>query len=227
MAKAIQVPKYLQTLIAQGEHQQLDFKYAINDSRKIAITLCAFANSDGGTLLIGVKDNGSIAGAKLEEEIYMVQAAADIYCRPPVSFKTQGWKAGDKYVLEVTVEKTSRKPCMAQAEDGKWWAYLRSGDENFPVPSVLLQYWKDYDRPQPEQYLHTEKEQKLLSLLQDEEGFTLNQLAKQTTIPRQGVSGLLSKWMRWELVEMTFDRGVAKFKSKEDRTLSSNKKINS
>jgi hypothetical protein len=30
---------YLKKLIAEGENQRLDFKYAINDSRKIARTL--------------------------------------------------------------------------------------------------------------------------------------------------------------------------------------------
>ncbi|MDA3865584.1 MAG: putative DNA binding domain-containing protein, partial [Salinivirgaceae bacterium] len=43
----------LYQLIAQGEHQQQDFKFCINDSRKIAKSLVAFANTDGGRLLVG------------------------------------------------------------------------------------------------------------------------------------------------------------------------------
>lgn len=53
---------YLQQLIAEGEHQQQDFKFEISDARKIARSLSAFSNTDGGRLLIGVKDNGRIAG---------------------------------------------------------------------------------------------------------------------------------------------------------------------
>ena len=49
---------YIHALIAEGEHQQQDFKFEISDARKIAKTLSAFANTDGGRLLIGVKDNG-------------------------------------------------------------------------------------------------------------------------------------------------------------------------
>ena len=52
--------------IEEGEHQQQDFKLRIDDSRKIAKTLVAFANTDGGRLLIGVKDNGTIAGVNVE-----------------------------------------------------------------------------------------------------------------------------------------------------------------
>ena len=59
----------MKKLIEEGEGQQLDFKYCVSDSRKIARTLSAFSNSDGGRLLIGVRDNGSIAGIKSDEEI--------------------------------------------------------------------------------------------------------------------------------------------------------------
>lgn len=57
----------IEALIEQGEHQQLDFKFEVSDSKKIARTLSAFANTDGGRLLIGVKDNGNISGVRSEE----------------------------------------------------------------------------------------------------------------------------------------------------------------
>ena len=49
---------YIQQLIAEGEHVHQDFKFAISDARKIAKSLSAFANTEGGRLLVGVKDNG-------------------------------------------------------------------------------------------------------------------------------------------------------------------------
>ena len=82
---------YLQQLIAEGEHQQQDFKFEISDARKIARSLSAFSNTDGGRLLIGVKDNGRIAGVRSEEEIYMIEAAAKLYCRP-IQMMPNWWK---------------------------------------------------------------------------------------------------------------------------------------
>lgn len=55
---------YIQQLIAKGEHVHQDFKFAISDARKIAKSLSAFANTEGGRLLVGVKDNGKIAGIR-------------------------------------------------------------------------------------------------------------------------------------------------------------------
>jgi len=73
---------FIHNLIEEGEHQQLDFKFEISDSKKIARSLVAFANTDGGKLLVGVKDNGAIAGVRSDEEFHMVEAAAQLYCRP-------------------------------------------------------------------------------------------------------------------------------------------------
>ena len=75
--------KLIAELISQGEHLQQDFKYVISDARKIARTISAFANAAGGHLLIGVKDNGTIAGVRNEEDIFVVEQAAERYCRPP------------------------------------------------------------------------------------------------------------------------------------------------
>ena len=50
--------QYLQSLIREGEHQQQDFKYRVSDALKLAKSVSAFANTDGGRLLIGVRDDG-------------------------------------------------------------------------------------------------------------------------------------------------------------------------
>jgi predicted HTH transcriptional regulator len=216
MAKeSIAIPKYLQQRIAEGEHQTLDFKYAVNDARKIAITLCAFANTDGGTLLIGVKDNGSIAGARLQEEEHMIQAAATMYSKPPIEYSTQGWKAGDRYVLEVIIPSSRYRPHQAVDEAGEWKAYLRKHDQNFPAPGVLMQFWKSEHTPMTERYFHTEKEKRLFEALSHKEGYTVSQLSKVSRIPRPIVTTLLARFMRWDLVTLEFDQNIARFRSKE------------
>jgi hypothetical protein len=208
------IPKYLATKIALGEHQQLDFKFAINDAQKIAITLSAFANTDGGTILVGVKDNGAIAGTKIEEEMHMIEAAASVHCIPPVKFNTQAWKAGGKYVLEVMIEPSTYRPHVVADKEGNRVAYIRRGDQNFPAPGVLMQYWKSNHTPMTEKYFHTDKEKKLFELLDGSEGRTVSQLSKTTNIPRSVITTLLARFMRWDLVVMEFDQGIAKFRGK-------------
>lgn len=84
----------------------LDFKFEISDSKKIARSLVAFANTDGGRLLIGVKDNGVISGIRSEEEKHMIQTAAELYCQPQVDYYVKEWEINGKTVLEVIVPKS-------------------------------------------------------------------------------------------------------------------------
>ena len=128
-------------MIAEGEHQQQDFKTRIDDSRKIARTLEAFANADGGRLLIGVKDNGTVSGVRVDEELHMVEAAAEMYCRPVVAFRSQVWKADIRSVVEVVVEPSRQRPHRCEVEDGRWEAYLRLEDENIKANAVLARCW--------------------------------------------------------------------------------------
>jgi len=133
---------YIKQLIAEGEHQHLEFKFEVSDFRKIARTLVAFANTGGGSLLIGVKDNGAIAGMRSEEEYFMVEGAARIYCKPEINFSVREWQVDGKKVLEVIIKEGVQKPYLAQDADGDWLAYVRQGDENFKAHRVMLKVWK-------------------------------------------------------------------------------------
>lgn len=135
--------RYLENLIRQGENQMLDFKYEISDSKKISRTLAAFANTDGGKLLVGVKDNGNIAGAESDEEYYMVEAAATLHCKPGIAFEFKKWTTRKgKSVLEITIPKAEKKPVLARTDNEKWMAYTRVDDQNILANSVMLRVWK-------------------------------------------------------------------------------------
>lgn len=153
--------KYLSELIKQGEGQMLDFKYCISDPRKIARTLSAFSNSDGGKLLIGVRDNGSIAGINSDEEYYMIDTAARLYCKPEVEIIINQHSINGKSVLEVSVIKGALRPYKAKDENGTWKAYFRQGDQNFLANNVMLQVWRRCDSSRG-LLIRFEKEQNLL-----------------------------------------------------------------
>ncbi|HSO77059.1 MAG TPA: ATP-binding protein [Bacteroidales bacterium] len=134
--------RYIHNLILSGEGMQLDFKYCISDPRKIARTLSAFSNSEGGKLLIGVRDNGSIAGVNSDEEYYMLDSAARLYCIPEVSLSIRQHNINGKNIIEADVPKSEVRPVKAKDDDGKWKAYFRQGDQNFLADRVTLQVWR-------------------------------------------------------------------------------------
>src|SRR5690625_2288787 len=78
-------PRDLRNLIQTGEGPYLEFKKVTPSAEKIAREISAFANSDGGTILVGVNDDKSVPGvaAYFEEEYLLQKAAADL-CVPEV-----------------------------------------------------------------------------------------------------------------------------------------------
>ncbi len=195
---------YIQKLIKEGEHQQQDFKFEISDVCKIAKSLSAFANTDGGRLLIGVKDNGKIAGVRSEEEQYMIQAAAELYCTPPVVYEMTTYIVEGKQVLLADIKRTEKRPVYAKCEDGKLLAYVRIADENILATPVHLRYWRQNESQSGELTVYTEREQHLLSLLNDHRMLTLNKCCKLSGLPRSVTIKLLARFVRYGIVEAVY-----------------------
>ena len=195
----------LHHLIAQGEHQQQDFKYEISDVRKIARSLSAFANTDGGRLLIGVKDNGKIAGVRSDEEIYMVEAAAALYCIPPVECRMSIHRVEGHNVVIAEVERSEKLPVRARLDDDSLCAFMRIADENIVASPVQMALWREADRDYGILISFTEREQSLLRLLADApEPLTLNRFARLGRLPRHRAVQLLTQFIRFGLVEQQF-----------------------
>lgn len=202
--KAISESDYIFNLIKEGEHVHQDFKFEISDARKIAKSLSAFANTEGGRLLIGVKDNGKIAGIRSEEEIYMIESAATMYCQPEVKLQNRLYKVEGKYVLEVNVEEAIEKPIYALDEKKKRWAYVRIKDENILANIVHLNYWRHNKDEEEVMMVYSEREQHLLDILALKAPLTLNQCSKLSHISRKETGELLADFIRFDLVEALF-----------------------
>ena len=153
---------HIQNLIQEGEHQMLDFKFEISDSRRIARSLAAFANTDGGRLLVGVKDNGAIAGVRSDEEIHMIQAAAEMYCQPKVDYSTEEWEINGKTVLEVIIPKDKHHKHKAPDSQGNYKIYVRVKDENLVADPILIKVWKADKFSRPAKIAFTDTETLLL-----------------------------------------------------------------
>lgn len=193
---------YLHKLIEEGEHQQQDFKYCINDSKKIAKSLVAFANTDGGRLLIGVKDNGKIAGVRTDEEFYMVEAAAKIYSDPPISFLTKQWNVEGKTVLEISIEQSKHKPHFARDDSGKWLAYLRIKDENVLAHKIQIEVWKKQNSTNGIYFTYSDDEKFLIEFLQKNNQITFSKFMRLAQIPRKKAEEILSNFLIMNVIGM-------------------------
>lgn len=193
-----------------------DFKFCINDSRKIAKTLVAFANTDGGRLLIGVKDNGSIAGIRSDEEYYMAEAAANLYSRPQITFRTKQWSVEGKTILEIIVPKSDKKPHYAEDEKGKWLAYIRKDDENILANRIMIEVWKREKSVNGAFIKFTEEEKELLHLLENNESVSLSKYARKVGISRRKAERILINLVAVHVIIMEVNDKEIKYRLCED-----------
>lgn len=207
---------YIKKLIAEGEHQRQDFKFEITDYQKIARSLVAFANTDGGRLLIGVKDNGAIAGVRSEEEYFMIEGAARLYCRPEVRFETREWSVDGKKVLEIVIPRGDHgHPHYAGDKEGKWKVYIRKNDQNLLANSVLLKVWKRQASGKGTFIHYTDTERKLLQYLEENREITLSKFRRLARIPQHVAETVLVNFIVLGIIDMDISEAFVIYRLNE------------
>ncbi len=196
--------RYIQQLIRAGEHQQQDFKFAVNDARKIARSLVAFANTDGGKLLVGVKDNGAIAGIRTDEERHMLEAASQLYSKPEVKYSVSEWNIEGKTILEVDVEPGKNKPYYAPNEEKKWLVYIRVNDQNRLANKVILRVWEKKKNKSGIYLAYSKNESFLLNYLEQNPNISFSKFCRLTNIKRKDAEELLSNLIALNIIEPDF-----------------------
>ncbi len=192
---------FLLRLIHEGEHQQQDFKYKITDACKLAKSVSAFANTDGGRLLIGVRDDGNLSGVRSEEEIFMMRSAAEDYCRPAAAISFETFRAEGRSIVIATVPRSDKKPIRALGDDGRWRAYIRVEDENIVASPVHLRIWRDELSPRGQLVNIGDDEAQVMRVMAEAPPLTLNQVARRSKVPRHRTVVILARLVRFGLAE--------------------------
>jgi len=195
--------RYLLSLISEGEHQQQDFKYRVSDAQKLAKSVSAFANTDGGRLLIGVRDDGNLSGVRSEEEIYMMHQAAYRYCQPEASIKFDTYHVDGRTIVIATIPPSDRRPICAISEDGRKRAFIRIADENIVASPVHLAIWREAQNPKGAMMTYTDTVRKILDVLQ-EQCLPLNLIVRRSNISRYKVITLLARLVRFHVVQWEY-----------------------
>lgn len=115
--------------LLEGEGPLLDFKQNITSAPKIARSIVAFANSRGGTFLVGVGDKGHIIGVDAGGEMYELEKAATKYCTPPVELVFDEYEINGKTLLIVQVAESNQKPHYALDKKGNKQMFVRIADK--------------------------------------------------------------------------------------------------
>ena len=115
----------LQERISKDENLHTEFKESLPDNETLAKSIVCFANTDGGQLIIGIRNSGDIVGVEdSDEAARRIDDIAFNRCEPPISILPETVNVNGKIALIINVPKGEQRPYRTKS--GLY--YIRSGN---------------------------------------------------------------------------------------------------
>jgi ATP-dependent DNA helicase RecG len=154
---------HIKTLISEGENSQVEFKSEAVSNEGLAIVMIAFLNGQGGVILLGVEDDGTITGIEgsLDKKMNAINQIAQNSVKPAIIPVLDSFVIDKKTIISINLEKGIQKPYYL-IKNEKTLFYIRVGTtcrlaspeqiavlyanhpsvhyDVSPVPSLLLNY---------------------------------------------------------------------------------------
>lgn len=126
-------------LVRDGEGKNLEFKRGLPGDAKVARTLCAFSNTRGGLLLIGVGDRGEIVGApRPRETMDHLRAVAAERLEPAIEVQVGTLDLGGKRIVWCSVPISPVRPHAALDDEDEREFVVRVGASNRRATGATL-----------------------------------------------------------------------------------------
>jgi predicted HTH transcriptional regulator len=195
------MPFKIQEIIRRHENETLDFKRNAGNYAKIARTLCAFSNTSGGILAIGITDQRLVFGVDPEEQKFLIEKAGVLHCDPYPSFffeeleedpEVEGEEP--KMILLVHVAESEDKPVFYISKGGERIVYIRVGDKSLPAsPSIVKRLTRGLPvKQEPVWDGLGRHEKRLFAYLANHERVTVKDFASMANLSRQRAGKIIT-----------------------------------
>lgn len=178
----------LKKQVEYGEGQTLEFKKKANYPEKIVKELVAFANSEGGHLLLGVDDDGGLSGTRdIEGEVFILEKAILELIRPQLSYQVSILQLTEKKGIAVfEVPESLKKPHFVREhrQTRKGQAFVRSGHESVKASREMREILQRRLKNRDIQFTYGDKEKSLLAYLDENGKISLDEFAAEVSISK-------------------------------------------
>lgn len=199
----------LKQLVSLGEGRTLEFKHRVPRAERIAKEVIALANTDGGRILLGVDDDGTLVGVDdAAEEAFMLRQAINQLSDPPVSYETHRVViAPRRDVLVVHVPESPGKPhILRTAPAAKGMAYVRVEDMSVEASPESVRLMEEGGSMNGVSVSFGESESLLLSYLNDYGRVTVAEFARMADLPEDEASAILVQLTQANLLTLHANR---------------------
>ncbi|EMS33311.1 hypothetical protein C943_00589 [Mariniradius saccharolyticus AK6] len=172
-------------LAKEGEGLRLEFKKKAMFPEKIVRELIALANTEGGCLLVGVDDDGTVSGQRfIEEEVFVIKNAIADLIRPTLDYEVEIFKLSEKKGVAVfQIPKSPSRPHYILDGERKR-AYVRSGEKSLQASREMWEILKKSRVPKDIVFTYGEKETVLMKALAQKGQITLGEFQQLAKLPR-------------------------------------------
>ncbi|SKB72946.1 AlbA family DNA-binding domain-containing protein [Dyadobacter psychrophilus] len=176
-------------IIKEGEGLTTEFKRTIDSAFKIAKTIVSFANTSGGSLLIGISDSGAILGVTSElVELKKLETATSQLIEPKLTVRIKSALLDGRKVLHIDIDESSDKPHYAVNEKDMKIIYIRVKDKSIPIPKLLMQGETDADL---EKLLASRHVKTLITYLREQDSVTAKVFSRIINISEKRAERML------------------------------------
>jgi len=174
----------VKALAAKGEGLKIEFKKKAAFPEKIVREVIAFANTEGGDLLIGVDDDGTVSGQRyIEEEIFVMEKAIRELIFPALTVEVFSVKLSKKKGVAVfRIGKSPDRPHYLQEANRKQ-AFVRVQDRSIQASREVWEVLRKGRIPKDTIFTYGWKEEILIKAVGESGRITLREFSKLAKIP--------------------------------------------
>ncbi|MFM9838432.1 MAG: helix-turn-helix domain-containing protein [Cyclobacteriaceae bacterium] len=176
----------LRLLVAKGEGVQLEFKRRATHPEKVVREMIAFANTHGGTLLVGVDDDGSVLGVKYpEEESIGIVETIQKSCRPQLVYHESVIAlSANKFIVRYDIPQSEKRPHFFVIDKDHSETYVRVNDMSIKASTEMEEIVRRTRKKKDIQFTYGEEENTLMKYLEVNKTVTLQQFRELTGLNR-------------------------------------------
>jgi hypothetical protein len=175
----------LKKLVSRGEGLHLEFKRKAAHPEKIVREMIAFANTEGGTLLVGVGDDGSLAGIKFpEDDAYVIRKAIDEFCKPTLPFEETLIPLSRDFILRYDIPKGDNRPYYLIDAAQKKETFIRNKDMSVKASREMKEIIRRSTSNKGVRFMFGDHEKKLMEYLEVAKKISLNEFKILTGLNR-------------------------------------------
>jgi len=174
----------LRRLVAQGENTFLEFKRKAASPDQIVREMIAFSNAKGGTLLVGITDEGELAGLKYPEDESHVIHKSLRKCHPRLPVTETFIPIGNtRHVIQYNISESKSKPHYF-LDGEKREAYIRVNDQSIKASREVREIAKRSHLKKDIRFHYGEHEKFLMRYLDMHPAITLKEFVQASGLKK-------------------------------------------